>query len=157
MFQKLSSLECLKLNNNQILFIMPISFLWMTKLTYLDLSENLLVSLDSRLFRTLSNLQYLRLDYNEINFLPSGLFFHLRALTFLKINNAAEKDNIITDIGPDAFSKPFNFSILKLTLGKRFDCRTRLRYHNVLMFVDEKCQLDDKFQDFSFFRVYTNS
>ena len=59
---------------DQIQFIEDYSFYSLDQLTYLYLSNNLLIFNNSDCFRGLSNLQNLYLENNQINSIPNGLF-----------------------------------------------------------------------------------
>ncbi|XP_067876878.1 volume-regulated anion channel subunit LRRC8C-like [Heterodontus francisci] len=83
--KKLSSLECLYLNNNQIEHIPPQLFLC-NKLRHLDFSHNRISSIPPEI-GVLQNLQYFSISYNSVESLPNELFFCKKMKTLKVAHN----------------------------------------------------------------------
>ncbi|XP_067829309.1 volume-regulated anion channel subunit LRRC8C-like [Heptranchias perlo] len=90
--KKLSSLECLYLNNNKIELIPPQLFLC-NKLRHLDLSHNHICSIPPEI-GVLQNLQHFSISNNMLESLPNELFF-CKELKTLKIGH-----NALTALSP---------------------------------------------------------
>ena len=82
-FVENASLQKLLLKGNRIFTIEPEAFSRLTKLTYLDLSENKLRHLGDYIFDGLDRLRYLFLDGNNIDSIDRYTFHQMKQLLSL--------------------------------------------------------------------------
>ena len=101
-----SRLQQIYFSQSNKIFILPESFVTLTNLEYLYLSNQNLNSLPDE-FGNLSNLAELNLDYNELTDLPES-FGNLSNLTTLYL-----RDNELTDL-PESFGNLSNLTELNL-------------------------------------------
>ena len=97
-FEKLSELQYLDLEKNQIDFIPKDTFKDLTDLVYLELNDNKLVYINDDDFKNLKNLQFLRLDQNKISFVSKTAFYSLTELRNISLN-----DNTLRTLYDDHF------------------------------------------------------
>lgn len=110
MFQELKSLECRSCGlteiDKQVYELLP-------HLSYLDLGDNLLVSISSEEFSPLINLRHLKLDGNRITAIKSSVFSNQQELKRLTLAR-----NRITKISRNAFNNLHNLTELDLSHNK---------------------------------------
>ena len=97
LFDELSSLQTLTLNDNGLSSLQGNAFAELDSLTYLELEGNALTELPPRLFDGLTKLVRLRLDGNKLTTLPAGVD-SLVSLQFLNL-----RDNKLTTLPAGAF------------------------------------------------------
>jgi Leucine-rich repeat (LRR) protein len=113
LFNMLSNLSELFLGHNFIVNLEPYNFVNLTRLEYLDLSQNLLVALSDRLvFMGLKMLKHLDLSMNKIENIYDYAFAELVGLETLNLSS-----NIINFIGPKAFHGLERLRMLKLHIN----------------------------------------
>ncbi|XP_078377085.1 uncharacterized protein LOC144660350 [Oculina patagonica] len=78
-------------------------------LQYIDLSHNLIFTIDRSVFQNMSSLKTLRLNGNFIQDIPSGTLAGLRVLHTLDLG-----DNLLSEVSDDAFEDLANLRILSL-------------------------------------------
>jgi Leucine-rich repeat (LRR) protein len=98
-FQGLTNLQFLNLENNLMSYISPKLLRDQINLKTLKLFNNKLFTLDSTFFQSLANLELLGLSSNSFTSLPSGFFSGL-----VKIKSIRMKNNAISYIEPLVFS-----------------------------------------------------
>ena len=86
-FDSLTSLEFLWLNDNQLTSLRADDFDGLTSLQYLGLHNNQLAALPEGVFDSLTSLQYLHLRNNQLAELPEGVFDGLTSLQYLGLHN----------------------------------------------------------------------
>lgn len=82
----LKNLEEVNFRNNEIEFVMELAFKHVTKLKKIDLSMNMISTLDPKLFVTSSSLTMLILNNNRIVSLSEGLLTPLNPVSFINVN-----------------------------------------------------------------------
>ena len=86
-FLQLSHVKTIKLNNNKIEMIHGEGFRGLHNLVNLDLTRNILFSLDPDWFQDLESLRELHLAQNNIHFLQSRVFVYLTQLILLDVSD----------------------------------------------------------------------
>ncbi|KAM0680383.1 hypothetical protein GINT2_001442 [Glugoides intestinalis] len=99
LFDDLTNLESLRLQDNNIKELQPNIFNNLQKLKSLGLADNKLTELPEGFLRKLRSLQELDLSKNEIKSFPIGSFTSLTNLNFLSLSN-----NKLTEIPPSILS-----------------------------------------------------
>ncbi|CAF1534825.1 unnamed protein product [Adineta ricciae] len=115
-----NSLRTLDLSLNKLNSIS--SLIKFTKLTILNLNNNLIKEIQSNIFTNLINLFEIDLSYNEIKHISSDAFIGLVNLNVLKLNNnhlnSLETVNIHNEI--ESFLSPLNETLPTLILSNNF-------------------------------------
>ncbi|KAM0680784.1 hypothetical protein GINT2_001058 [Glugoides intestinalis] len=128
LFDDLTNLESLSLQNNNIKELQPNLFNNLQKLEYLNLSKNKLTEFPEGFLSELGSLQELSLSGNEIKSFPIGFFTGLKKLKILSLSN-----NKLTEIPPSILSltnlKTLNISSNNLTsVPKEIGNMSKLEY-----------------------------
>ena len=97
-FEDVSCLQSLRLGYNHITDLPPGLFRNMTHLRELDLSHNMIKSLNETTFYDLMELESLNLAHNYLEFLPPGLFTKLQRLRYIHLES-----NLLTSLTSQSF------------------------------------------------------
>ncbi|KAM0680290.1 hypothetical protein GINT2_001676 [Glugoides intestinalis] len=109
LFDDLTNLESLSLQNNNIKELQPNIFNNLQKLESLDLSKNKLTEFPSCVFDDLTNLKSLSLQNNNIKELQPNIFNNLQKLEYLRLYN-----NKLTEFPSCVFDGLVNLKLLSL-------------------------------------------
>ena len=107
-FVNVIGLRHIDLSNNILKYVPSRIFRGMPVLNKLDLGDNKIQNLNKTVFKDLQALKFLSLKNNLLSFLPDGLFNQLMKLEILHLEN-----NFLTVMNADTFSLPYSSSFLQ--------------------------------------------
>lgn len=141
-FEDIFYLQYIDLSENILRSLQPGVFDGNIHVTHLNLSHNLITTLPTGLFNQKPNLKVLDLSGNKINSLPSDVFVALRKLDHLDLSN---NDFVGKDLSPYLYSKTRKISMLDFSRNDMSDSPENLlnalqefKYLNM-----DRCSLKD--------------